>query len=693
MRPLLPLLLCILVRLASAGKGKGKGGVCKDFSCCAPDDDAARSLTFLVAFDDPLPDYLCTSLKRQLELDFVVAYNYLARLNCDKPCFRRATDARVVSQHNFVHCPYDRQRHLQVQQEERTMLIEIDMEQSGSCETALDGASTNAPPVPPRLFANACGHPAWAWDFSFSPDRDDVCSPYEESKYCCCVCGVDRPLVEAELAAIYSGSVALTTLSTHVTSVRELAPREPCGQFQQTFTTITLVNFDGNTEGLDPSTSADLYNVFSSGYNALTFDNCDPVGRVMGEGVLTPVSREGDASARRLQFRVNLSFLSLIPFYARSFCPNPSGCTIVASDVEKQCTSDECTDESESATNAYENDIGGRRGLIVGESSAVVDELVRIERHLQGSRVAEIRDQCFCPIHTAATGASPTVEQFRDDFNQNLSAEADRFGQVGLAQRVEEFTLIPAAGPPVDWQVWLPVYFQGSPCDLDEAALQALADTVMDNYNDMAAEDCDKPLFRQIIRSSTWMDPNLDCNRHDFVAHIYLQLRCHGRCSPYDLLFGDYRFHRGLGEKKVPYNPVEYQPELQSMVMPVEFPEASQEERKTSHNYQTEEFFGFCPVSTTIFQSPSPEGLEARINAELRTSDVSSAAVLYSPLCRCEDPDESFYPDPPPLHFQHFHTENGIYVIPYTVGACRNRRLGDSRQLTVGEGLFSCFAH
>lgn len=266
MKAILCATLCAWACAAVVSAGKGyKYKPCAEYSCCAPDTDEDLSVKFLLEFDDVLPTPFCFSLKRQLELDFVVSYNYLARLNCDKPCFRRATNARIVTPQVFVDCRFPSPPRYDDSDPTNLMIIELDLEQAGQCPTALDGQSTDIHPIHPDVFQNACGHPAWAWDYALHPTKygPHQCYP-DENVACCCACGSDRPLAEDDLLDQYSRSVSVASWSDTLKLVKltEMEKRRENCPAPTGFSTFVLLEFSGNFNSLEPSQYGDFYGKF-----------------------------------------------------------------------------------------------------------------------------------------------------------------------------------------------------------------------------------------------------------------------------------------------------------------------------------------------------------------------------------------------------------------------------------------------
>ena len=319
--------------LAKSGKGSKE---CATVACCTANDQASLSQQFLVEFKEELPLPFCTSTKRQLELEFVVSYNYLARLNCDNPCFRRAKDARIVAapKNAFLACPdassqppaeqapssgYGH-RHLDVTGD-NSFIVELDVEQAGACMTALDGTDGYGHASNPEEFQDACHHPAWAWDFT-SPK--EVC-PYDAYNYdkqmsCCCVCGSDRSLSETDLAQILRHSQIMTTLGLQLDRLRELFARSDCSPETVEFSGGALLEFSGDASVLkDSSKAATLFQVVQGCYNALAFEECDELGRTISNGDVEPNSSSSNSgltnTRRRLQFGGRYANADLVSNY------------------------------------------------------------------------------------------------------------------------------------------------------------------------------------------------------------------------------------------------------------------------------------------------------------------------------------------------------------------------------------------
>lgn len=685
---------------------------CATKFCCTAVEDGDLTIRFLLTFESSLPSPLCTSTQRELEYDFVISYNTLARQNCDKPCFRRAKDAHIVAAppNTFVSCGTDesdkdsdygyRERSLAATDGGDTIIIQVELEQAGACTTALDGQKGVGTPAYYDDYEDACGIPPWASGYGY---EENVCHPssdYDET--CCCVCGTDRSLGEWDLTKVHRSSHTLSALELYLLSVQELFGRDDCSGLAVDFERNLLLSFTGSTSELTPSDSDGLFAIVSGGYNERTFENCDELGRTIVDGFLEPV--ESDPLTRRRLQRGGR--------YVNSYSSrNCSGRACAASriDVRAACSL-LCPQQDD--LEIFE---GFRRRLHSDEQEETNDvridvednptnkrhDLVGIERVLSGEIpiTSTARDfiaqECLCLTHDdASTGTAPTADEYVAQINSDVQANG-QFSDLGELAEAVELVIIPTAGPPKDIVFWLPIYVRGFPCNLDYKELQALADVVQTSYNDIVVEDCDKPLFRQILSGVTWMDPRLNCNRAEFVVHIKVSFRCHGHCPKKHPLFGGYedQYYRLLheeeiegGEDGLQYDPFQYSPEIENRE-PVEVPihQTDQDVRREEEWASPEEDpgEGICFLEGSRHpMPPTRHGMEDRINADLTIDDITSVQILTEPLCRCEGPYEHFYMGNGPKVFQHFGTINGIFVVPNEFKSCKyHRRLGEQREL------------
>uniref|UniRef100_A0A7S3PD53 Uncharacterized protein n=1 Tax=Amphora coffeiformis TaxID=265554 RepID=A0A7S3PD53_9STRA len=627
----------------------------------------------------------------------------LARLNCDKPCFRRAKDAHIVAApaNTFVSCgsndPYyggHRERQLATMSASSTLIIEVEFEQTGVCTTALDGKTGMGKSAHPEDYKDGCGVPPWAYTL---PYYQNVCYPSSSDhndETCCCICGTDRSLAEADLAQIYSASQTLSTLRISLQSTLELFSRKDCsGDLKVQFERGVLLGFSGTASQLNPSDSGSLIDSVSNGYNELTFSNCDGLGRAIVGGDAETVD-PGTFTRRRLQRGGRY-----VNSYSSRVCLSRA-CAAARVDAEAGCPANVCPQTDD--LDLFSGDFSLRRTLsseyeriIEKDTEAPVaysperkaQDLGGIERVLQGASSTPsprefIARECMCPTHEETpTGQAPTNSEFVDQFNVESESGGDLQGLGTLAEAIE-LKIFPTAGVPRDVAFWLPIYVRGSPCNLDYKELQGLADVIQTSYNDIVIEECDKPLFRQILSGVTWMDPVLNCYQTEFVVHVKLALRCHGKCPKMHPLFGSYedKYRQLLQESEIEveeadvlYDPAQYDPELQGHVSTD--PDASfyqkvdQDIRREQTVPGTE---GVCFIGGA--RNPMPptiQGVEDRVNDDLPTTDISSISILLEPFCRCEGLYEHFYVGKAPKDFKYFRTINGIYVVPNEFKSCK----------------------
>jgi hypothetical protein len=250
-------------------------------------------------------------------------------------------------------------------------------------------------------------------------------------------------------------------------------------------------------------------------------------------------------------------------------------------------------------------------------------------------------------------------------------------------ERATEYSIYPSAGKARHGEIWIAFYLKGSPCQLDVDSLQAFGDLIQVSYNDMVAEDCDRPLFRKIISTLIWMDDDLKCSLNEFVIHVCAHYICHGYCSKYDPLFSEYKYRRSLeeystfdeesGKQSAPYNPIQYFPELENhadyQLHEVESP--IQFDRHLGSNGPD----GLCLSRGDLPGiPPSVFGLESRINATLPVLHINEASVSMGPICRCEEFKGEYYEGKPPSTPKYFGRQNAIFVIPFGYGVCHSRR-------------------
>lgn len=685
---------CSCVDTVSASKkydGCRKDG--PDYSCCAPDPKGSLSLKFILEFDGALPLPLCFTFKRQLELDFVISYNNLARLNCDKPCFRRATDARILTPQQFVDCRFPPPPTYYPPAQTNAMIIELDLEQAGECETALDASSTTVEAIKPGVFVNACGHPAWAWDYAFHPTKygPHQCFP-DDNVVCCCVCGSDRPLSEEDLRDHYSQAISLDQFLSNLELVKvtELFAIEDCPEDSELYSAFVLLEFNDDIPALPPSEYSSFYGSYSDLYNEFTFSNCDELGRFAGQGSFAPLA---DFSARRDRSLQTGSSLraNQYPSYA---CTNRTSCGEAESFVGVRCSALLCP--SEDIFDMYTR--GNRRLEMQGPYQPLTT----------GATVNDIIvNECLCPTHpNSSLGRSPTAEEYLSIFNDELASNP-----IGGLVNLVEYGSFRAAGQPRDYIVWLRILVKGNPCRFDSAALQELAETVRIGYDDIVVEDCDRPLFRQMLTTWIAMDSHLDCHMDTFVAHIHVQLRCHGDCDPYDLIFGEYKTQYGnrnllaearlhlqddeedkedFGIQEVPFTTEEHETLVRDLTSQIENDRVLQQGMMN-------DVFGICvkpPTGPITSTPPSRSSLKLKVESQLSESLSALASEVFfpkDPQCRCEKKYEGIYKKSYKKSKKYWKTINGIYVIPYHHYPCYEyRRLGDSTRELATVPVFDC---
>lgn len=77
--PALPCLLSLLLGVPVAVQG-GKGSSCSKAYCCTADDSESFTTFFLLEFKDNFPSSpQCQSVRRNMERQFVLSYNYIVR--------------------------------------------------------------------------------------------------------------------------------------------------------------------------------------------------------------------------------------------------------------------------------------------------------------------------------------------------------------------------------------------------------------------------------------------------------------------------------------------------------------------------------------------------------------------------------------------------------------------------------------
>lgn len=228
----------LLVTLTAAAEPTCDSDVKTEYDCTTDSyEDFTRPL-LLEYTTGPFPEAFCKDLSQYEEL-LVESYNELARLTCDSPCFRRATKAQVVTKacgvgsdkdkHKDKHARDRRhRRHLKQFLDDRVVLVELFVEQSGGCYTALDAPAPteDAPALDAGAFAETCGMPAADWMY-YEPSyydkkyRDKY--PYQDyTAKCCCPCDTQQPLTETDLLALYKKNLALAELPCDFVSLMEL---------------------------------------------------------------------------------------------------------------------------------------------------------------------------------------------------------------------------------------------------------------------------------------------------------------------------------------------------------------------------------------------------------------------------------------------------------------------------------------
>lgn len=717
----LALLLGETKRALAKSKGSSKK-VCNHVECCTANQQASLTLEFLFEFEQDLPLPLCTTVQTQLEHDFVISYNYLARLGCDSHCFRRATRASIVSapEGAFTNCdgktthhdPYYRTRTLEEVQVNNAFIVQVEFEQSGQCTTALDGKRSTGKSTHPREYQKACGKPAWAFDYEWPSDKHKICpDPAYDDAVCCCACGAERTLSEKDVADLHKQSKTIQHLGLDLFRVRELYSRDVCSQEEVELKSSFLLIFAGDASLLLDADNADgLVNVVAGEYNGLAFENCDVLGRQISGGTLdvSDVRRrlqKDDSESRQLQ-QAGRRYANGYPSNAcaRGAC--------VGSNIGAQakCPPNQCAVTS----GATLFDLGRRRldesGKMPQQQQTADAERILVGGSLTSTPDKAILEQCLCPVHEEnATGSAPASGDFVTRFNRDLQASG-LFPELGELLEAIEFKVLASAGVPQEFHTWLPVYVKGYPCALSQMDEQALADLIQVSYNDMVVEECDVPLFRQISSAWTWTDPYRNCVMNEFVVYIHVKATTSGKVDPHNPLFSPYKASRRMEsdttdqheQVAAPFNPAYYifkHRELEVFhtdMPPVQ--QSNQFARKTQEVLGEAVEDGVCLIEGAENpRPPSIASLESRVNENFPTSAISYISILTEPLCRCEGFYEYFYYSKRyPKSFDEYGTMNGIYVVPHSASPCyRGRRLGRDLglQLTDVPYVFPCFSN
>ena len=220
----------------------------------------------------------------------------------------------------------------------------------------------------------------------------------------------------------------------------------------------------------------------------------------------------------------------------------------------------------------------------------------------------------------------------------------------------------------------------------------------------MAIEDCDWPLYRQMVAASLarnfFKKGVIDCSQHQFVLDIGLVFRCHGRCDHQDPLFADYyKTHlrrRNLSRGKKVENKAAHSDSAISQNYMTSFRSLKQSEKKnkdedkTYYDYKASSLMGLCSTeSIHTPKSPSLERWEANANlyknAKITLVDIR---LGEGHLCRCEYPGENLYTKYHPFDYSEYAMVNGILIVPSY--KCKN--LGGRRHLVDNKAeLFDCY--
>lgn len=77
------------------------------------------------------------------------------------------------------------------------------------------------------------------------------------------------------------------------------------------------------------------------------------------------------------------------------------------------------------------------------------------------------------------------------------------------------------------------------------ALIHSVVEVVRRSYNDMAIEQCDFPLYRQLVHASLDKEilDKIDCGQEEFQLVIHWTHVCQGDCGHKldDILFGPYK--------------------------------------------------------------------------------------------------------------------------------------------------------
>ena len=307
--------------------------------------------------------------------------------------------------------------------------------------------------------------------------------------------------------------------------------------------------------------------------------------------------------------------------------------------------------------------------------------------YLWGSTTDIIYDQCLCRRHVSNQGNLLDRDELVDNLNKEIMGRREFWLSVlGAIKDVSEYVASPSAGPAVDSYVSSYVYFGGSFCkkntykdkkgkevteyEVDEDLIHSLVEIIRRSYNDMASEDCDWPLYRQLVSASLTDDffkGHIDCFREEFVLDISFTFRCHGHCDSGDPLFADYK--SSTRQLYLDTNRAQAEPETTARVDRKVQPESRKATRLDRSLAGKESYYkpkqGLCSLEgASNPQSPSLDGWKSRAKS-FAPAAISSVDIFSKRLCRCADEDESFYYASyhPPYYDVSF-LVNGIYVIP-----------------------------
>lgn len=443
-------------------------------------------------------------------------------------------------------------------------------------------------------------------------------------------------------------------------------------------------------------------------YNGQSLDRCD--GRQLVDLQTKQVHAKKNKNRLRRSLQSITSPFGYVNEYPQNRCSDGRACAEAQVHARALCRTAECPPAT--AIALLSPMLDQERRLEENRDPLVPLDPQR-ERELYGldSVIDVIYNRALCRAHFGQPGNLYDVPGWLQRFDQELMGRREFLeSQIGAIHSLSEYVPIPAAGPPVDMAVSnLIIYAVGRLCreekyedkkgneivqlKVDQDMIYNLVEVIRRSYNDMAVQDCDAPLFRQLVSAALdkefFKAGHFDCFLPELVLDISLTVRCHGHCDSGDPLFANHSSHhhpqmyhnreRGLHFRNMRRSATA------STALNATMHKTQEISKKRSLGYDTA--MGICALSSASNpKSPTLRGWEDLVNT-FRPDAIVAVDVIWGvgPLCRCEDKDDPTYY----VSSEYYHTVNGIHIVPRSKCPIDDRR---QRQLVeyYKDDIFFC---